>query len=86
MALSNESWDQIMRVVTYKLAESSPRHISLDPNAFLKVMRDNWELLCDHAAVVAYLAEKDLAAKKKARDEAIAQAEALAAEIEELET
>jgi hypothetical protein len=88
MALSQNSWDQIMRVVAYKLGEIPPnlRGNIMDPNTVLGTMRDNWELLCDHDAVVAYLHAKDLAEKKKSRDEEQAKLAALDAEIEELET
>lgn len=84
MAMSNQSWDEVMRCVMHKMQEAGMRPTT-DPTVFFTIMRDNWELLCNHAAVVAYLAEKDLAAKIAAQAEAQAQADALAAEIAEME-
>jgi hypothetical protein len=78
--MSDESWNEVIRVVAYKAQESGTR-ITADPNVFLGVMKDNWELLCNHDACCAYLAEKDLAEKQAALAEAQAQADALAAEI-----
>lgn len=84
MALSNTSWDQILRVVLYKMREAGVRPTT-NPDVYLGYMRDNWELLHDHTAVVAYLAEKDLAAKQEAHAQAVAQSQTLADEIAELE-
>lgn len=73
-----------MRVALFKMGEAGSVGVSMNPEAILLTMRDNWELLCNKKACAAYLAERDLAAKRKSRAEALSRAKVLAAEIEAL--
>lgn len=82
MALSDESWNQIMRVVLHKAAEAGVA--PTNTNAVFGVMRDNWELISKKKQVQRYLAAKELSAKREAHAQALAQAETLAVEIAEL--
>lgn len=79
MALSEESWEEILYCVVAKGAETEQRIDTTQ--GLLVVMRENWEILCSRAACSAYVTEKklvDLQAQKTAKE---AEVVALAAEI-----
>jgi hypothetical protein len=85
MAMSQESWDAIIKVLLLKMHEQGQKLDLANPYSILDVMRDNWDLVCSHSACCKYLAEKELEYKKAEREAELARLAKLDAEIKALE-
>ena len=83
MTLSDDSWNGIVRCLSLRGNETE-NHMSTVQDV-LDLFRDNWDLVCDHDAVTAFIAEHELAELRALRAKRLDDIDKIDAEIAKLQ-